>query len=133
NGTGRVVVSGVPRGSFSAALRGLPPFYVAGSPVHVDVPQPAGQELRLPVTLSIGDNRPNTYMAFGDSISNGDGSTDGTGYRGLLETELQEDFGTGEVLNRGAEATNTGEGVERIGRGLRSLKPAFTLTLYGTN
>ena len=132
-GTGRVVVSGVPTGMYMLSVRGLPPFYAAGPPVAVQVPQPMGQELRLPVALAIGSNRPNTYMAFGDSITVGDGSSDGAGYRDRLQAMLREDFGTGQVLDRGAEGTNSAEGAERIDRGLRALKPAFTLTLYGTN
>jgi lysophospholipase L1-like esterase len=132
-GTGLAIVSGVPSGSFSAAIRSLPPFYVSGTAVSVQVPQPAGPDPALPVTLPIGDNHPNTYMAFGDSISVGVGSSDGTGYRGPLEALLRESFAVAQVLDRGAEATMAGEGAERIGRGLRALKPAYTLTLYGTN
>jgi lysophospholipase L1-like esterase len=132
-GSGRVVISGVPTGMYTLTVRSLPPFYQAGAPVAVQVPQPMGQELRLPVTLPVAGNRANTYMAFGDSITVGDGSSDGNGYRDRLQVILREDFGSGLVLDRGAEGTNSAEGAERIDRGLRALKPAFTLTLYGTN
>jgi lysophospholipase L1-like esterase len=132
-GTGRVVVSGVPPGSYSLTVRSLPPFYSAGPGVTVAVPQPAGTELRLPAQLSIGSNRPNTFMAFGDSITIGLGSSDGFGYRALLETQLRDAFGAAQVLNRGDDGTFSGDGRARIGRGLRALKPAYTLTLYGVN
>lgn len=133
--TGRAVVTGVPRGSYSAALGAdsLPPFYVAGAPATVEVPQPAGQDVRLAADLPIGDNRPNAYMAFGDSITAGEGSTDDTGYRSPLQAMLRAHFGRGDVLDRGAPGTQSAEGAERIARGLRVLKPAYTLTLYGTN
>jgi lysophospholipase L1-like esterase len=114
-------------------VRSLPPFYSAGPAVTVQVPQAAGPELRLPAALSIGSNRPNTYMAFGDSISVGLGSSDGLGYRALLETQLREAFGVGQVLNRGVDGTTSDEGLDRVGRGLRALTPAYTLTLYGVN
>lgn len=134
-GTGRAVVQGVPNGTYTAAIRAftLPPYYVPEPGVTVTAPQPAGQEARLATTLPIGGNRPNTYMAFGDSISVGEGSSDGMGYRGRLQSLLEGQFARAEVLNRGDDATRTGEGAERIGRGLRQLTPAYTLIQYGTN
>jgi lysophospholipase L1-like esterase len=134
-GTGRAVVRGVPAGTHAVAIRpgSLPPFYQAGSPGSVTAPQPAGQEVLLAATLPIGGNRPNTYMAFGDSLTLGLGSSDGNGYRVLLQDKLRGHFARGEVLNRGGDGTQANEGASRVGRGLRSFRPAYTLTLYGTN
>jgi len=134
-GTGRALVAGVPAGSHTVTIRAgtLPPFYTAAGAAAVTVPPPAGSEVLLAVRLPIGDNRANTYMAFGDSISVGVGSSDGTGYRSRLDALLQESLSDGIVLNRGGEGTRSSEGAERISRGLRALKPAYTLTLYGTN
>jgi lysophospholipase L1-like esterase len=133
--SGRAVVRGVPAGVHPVTIRtaSLPPFYAAGAAASVTVPQPAGQEVHLAATLPIGSNRPNTYMAFGDSITLGFGSSDGNGYRLLLQDALRGHFGRGEVLNRGDDGTQADEGASRIGRGLRSLRPAYTLTMYGTN
>jgi lysophospholipase L1-like esterase len=97
------------------------------------VPQASGAQVLLPATLAIGSNRPNVYMAFGDSLSSGEGSSDGTGYRGPLANLLGQALNRGEVLDRGAEGTTSSEGADRVGRGLRSLTPAYTLILYGTN
>jgi lysophospholipase L1-like esterase len=135
SGTGRVVVRGVPAGAHAVTIRpgALPPFYAAGAAASVTVPQPAGQEVRLAATLPIGSNRPNTYMAFGDSLTLGLGSTDGAGYRMLLQDSLRGHFARGEVLNRGDDGTQADEGASRIGRGLRTFRPAYTLTMYGTN
>jgi lysophospholipase L1-like esterase len=134
-GTGRAVVRGVPAGTHAVSIRpaSLPPFYSAGSAGTVTAPQPAGQELRLAVTLPIDGNRPNTYMAFGDSLTLGMGSSDGNGYRLVLQDELRGYYARGDVLNRGGDGTVANEGASRIGRGLRAFRPAYTLTLYGTN
>jgi lysophospholipase L1-like esterase len=73
------------------------------------------------------------YMAFGDSITAGDGSSDGNGYATPLERRLREHFARGSVINRGATSTRSTEGVERIMRNLSLFAPAYTLILYGTN
>jgi lysophospholipase L1-like esterase len=134
-GTGRAVVSGVASGVQTVSIRagGLPPFYVAGATATVQVPQSPGSDVMLAARLPIGGNVPNTYMAFGDSISSGEGSTDGTGYRNTLQSLLQQGFGSATVIDRGAPGTQSGEGAERIARGLRTFHPAYTLILYGTN
>jgi acyl-CoA thioesterase-1 len=131
--TGRAVVNGVPAGQQNAAIdaASLPPFYRAGPTRPVSVPSSA--EVELSATLSIGNNRPNVYMAFGDSITAGDGSSDGNGYPTPLEQLLRGHFARASVINRGATSTRSTEGVERIQRNLSLTTPAYTLILYGTN
>ncbi len=128
--TGQATVTGLPAGQTTVRLEGLPPFYVAPAPVTVELPTSA--ELRLPLTLPIGGNVPNRYLAFGDSITEGEGSSSGQGYPPFLEDRLRAHFGAGEVLVDAAPGSTSDEGALRITRALRS-RPAFTLILYGTN
>lgn len=131
--TGQATVAGVPGGARSVTIRpdSLPPFYVAPAPVPVDVPH-AG-EIELPVTLPIGSNLPNRYMAFGDSITVGDGSSDDQGYPPHLEDRLRMHFGMGEVINEGIDGTRTDQGAVRLRSTLPRHHPAFLLLHYGTN
>jgi lysophospholipase L1-like esterase len=133
--TGRFTVDGVPAGPQTVAVRGetLPPFFVAGPPLSVQVPQAAGAEARLPLTLPIGGNKPNVYMAFGDSITLGETASPGATYPAVLQSRLTSHFAYAVVNNRGADGTNSFEGVERARRNLRGSEPACTLILYGTN
>ena len=133
--TGRAVIHGVPAGEAEVQIRRrrLPAFYLPGQPLTIQVPQAPGTEAYLPATLPIGSNRPNTYMAFGDSITRGDGSSDGMGYRGLLEADLQGYFGAGAVINQGVEGTRSNAGADRIPRSLAAVRPAYTLIHYGVN
>jgi lysophospholipase L1-like esterase len=123
----------VPEGSQTVTVQtsSLPPFYATDQGVTVGVPQTS--RIVLPVTLPIGANVRNRYMAFGDSITIGDGSSYGTGYRGPLATALREQLGAAEVDNEGADATRSNRGAERIGASLNARRPAYTLILYGTN
>jgi lysophospholipase L1-like esterase len=123
----------VPAGSQTVTVvtSSLPPFYEAGQGVAVTVPQT--NRIVLPVTLPIGTNYPNTYMAFGDSITAGEGSSDEEGYRPILEQALQAHLGAARVIDEGASATRSGRGADRIESVLRYHRPAFTLVLYGTN
>ncbi len=133
---GRVTVNDVPAGAQSATLQpaSLPAYYTPGAAVPVTVPQPAGSDLAIPATLAIGGNRPNVYIAFGDSISNGAGSNDGTGYRTYLEANLRSYWGgIHRVINEGVDATRSFAGEQRIGGTLARHRPACTLILYGTN
>lgn len=133
--TGRAEVTGVAPGAQGVALRGetLPPFFTAGAPKTVDVPQTGGSTVAVPVTIALGGStEPNVYMAFGDSITRGDGS-DAGGYPRMLQALLGNHFGVVTVSNRGADSTNSFEAVERIRRNLVGSRPAFTLVLYGTN
>lgn len=131
--TGRAVVAGVPGGMQTVSIRGatLPPYYVAGPPVTVQVPQTV--DVLLPVTLPIGSNEANTYMAFGDSITFGDGSSDGSGYRNGLEMDLQGFFGRAFVANQALQGGSSSRGADRIDNSLNFVHPAYTIVLYGTN
>jgi len=131
--TGRAVVTGVQAGTYTAAIRTdtLPPFYQPGAPVNVQVPVAEGSQVFVPLVVPIGANNPNQYMAFGDSITRGDGSTTGQGYPPRLQARLTAHFGYANVRNRGADATNSYEALERLSRNMNN--DAFALILYGTN
>jgi lysophospholipase L1-like esterase len=130
--SGRAVVTNVQNGNYDAALRAdtLPPFYRAGAPVTVQVPVADGSQTFVPIVLPIGDNNPNQYLAFGDSITRGDGDASG-GYPARLQARLTGHFGFAAVRNRGADATNSYEALERLDRNL--FNDAVALILYGTN
>lgn len=132
-GSGQAVVNGVPSGTQTAAIRSdsLPPLFAPGPPATVQVPQ--NGELRLPAALPIGDNQPNVYLAFGDSISNGVGSTDGAGYRIRLVNLLGPYFGKAQVSNESRDGSFTSFGAMRIPGAMSRQSPAYTLILYGTN
>ncbi len=133
--TGRFEVSEVPAGTPRAEVvtATLAPYFVFGSSPSVPVPPPAGFELALAVTLPIGSNRRNVYMAFGDSITNGDGSSGRRGYRSELEAVLAAWFGRAEVVNEGVEGTDSDAGLGRLPDSLARRQPTFTLIHYGTN
>ncbi len=134
---GRVTVSSVLPGAQAASLRPdtLPVYFTAGASVPVTVPQAAGTEIAVPATLAIGSrNRPRVYMAFGDSITYGDGSNDGSGYRDYLRASLASYWGSShDVPNEGVPATKSNEGESRMTPTLARVRPAYTLILYGTN
>ena len=125
------VPAGAPRAEVVAAS--LPPYFLFGSPPSVPVPPPDGFELALAVTLPVGANRRNVYMAFGDSITIGDGSSGRRGYRSELEDELRSWFGRAQVVNEGIEGTDSDRGFDRLPGSLARQRPAFTLIHYGTN
>jgi lysophospholipase L1-like esterase len=134
-GTGRLVLTGVPSGVLSLGVQpdSLPPFYEGPGPATLRVPEDTGRDVAVPLRLHIGQNRPAYYMAFGDSITNGDGSGDGAGYRNRLLGKLTRHFGDGVVVDQGASGTQTDFGASRISGSLGSVRPAYTLILYGTN
>jgi lysophospholipase L1-like esterase len=100
----------------------------------VAAPQPGGTEVRIPLVLDIGRNAPAVYMAFGDSITSGDGAEQHEGgYRSVLQTLLREHFGAGTVVDESASGGRSPGGVQRIGGSLNRQRPAYTLILYGTN
>jgi lysophospholipase L1-like esterase len=133
--TGRATVTGVPAGQHAISVRAetLPPFFVPGAPASASSPQEAGAQAMVPLVLDIGRNRPNVYMAFGDSITRQDGVALSALYPHQLQALLAAHFSGAEVVNRGSDGTNTWEGLERIGRGLDAILPAYSLILYGTN
>lgn len=131
---GVFTVAGVPAGTQSAQAEptSLPPYYVPGEAVPVNVPPTTGTEVAVPVVLSIGSNRANRYMAFGDSITSGVGGG-GFDYPGLLAADLRAYWGEATVVNAGVPGTKSYQGEGRLTRELGTHRPAFTLLLYGTN
>jgi lysophospholipase L1-like esterase len=133
--TGRAQVAGVPAGTQSVSVRPdtMPPFFAAGPAATVSVPTADDATVALPLTLSIGGNQPNVYMAFGDSITAGDGLPATQAYPARLEARLTEHFGWASVRNRGATGTNSFEALERLQRNYAGHEPAYILVMYGVN
>lgn len=131
--TGEALIDSVPQGSQTLSVRAasLPPFYVAPPNVTLVVPQTGGTAF-LPATLPIGPNRPNVYLAFGDSITAGDGSSDGMGYVNRLQRKLQAHFGRATIIKDGFSSGRSNAGALRLADSL-TVRPAYTLIHYGTN
>jgi len=134
-GTGQAAVTGVLEGSHNVALRegSIPSFYQAAAPIPIQVP--ASAEVLYPVGLPIGNNNPNLYLGFGDSITVGVGSNDGRGYGRKLQDQLGPHLGRAEVRlsGSGRSGDSSIEGTEVIKKDMRDLAPAYTLVLHGTN
>ena len=125
----------IPGGSQAVTVTAssLPPFYRPPS-APITVTSPAGGEVMVPITLPRGSNRANVYMAFGDSITNGEPEVgDGNGYRQILQGMLRSHFGAAEVANEGRDATSAAFGAEIISTRLGAVRPSFVLIHYGTN
>jgi lysophospholipase L1-like esterase len=136
--TGRAVIAGVAEGTQQVTVRTstLPAYYrAAGAATTLSVPPPGGAGPNLALTLPIGANRPFVYMAFGDSITEGDGAQQHPGgYRGILQDALRAHFGGNATLvNEGQSGSKSDVGAERIGASLNREDPAYTLIMYGTN
>lgn len=132
--TGETTVPNVPDGRHTIGLRSgsLPPYYrLSGAAPAVDVPQANPGTVAL--TLPIGPNRANRYLAFGDSITEGLGSRDVDGYTGPLQQALQRHFGRGVVEADGLGGSKSDDGAERIYGVVNRVRPAYTIILYGTN
>jgi acyl-CoA thioesterase-1 len=132
---GAFAAAEVPDGARTVEVRAdtLPPFYRPGRLPSVGVPMPEGAKVPVPVVLPIGSNRPNVYLAFGDSITAGDGSRGNRGYRGPLQSALRDYWGAADIVNDGIESTRSDDGAGRIGASLAAERPAYVLILYGTN
>jgi lysophospholipase L1-like esterase len=132
-GSGEVRFDALPTGSQSVSVEpgSLPPFYAPPGPLSVTLPRSG--PLNLPVTLPIGGNEPNTYLAFGDSVTEGFRSEDGRGWVGRLDEMLGAHFGEATVINDGLAATRTIDAAARIGASLGAYAPAYTLIFYGVN
>ena len=132
--TGQSTIS-VPEGtqSLEVTAGSLPPFY--RPPALRTIAVPAAGTIDVPITLPFGSsNRPNVYMAFGDSITNGEPDIgDANGYRNILQGMLLAHFGTGTVVNQGLDSTRSDDGAARLGTSLAKVHPAFTLIFYGVN
>jgi lysophospholipase L1-like esterase len=131
--TGRAVIDGVAAGAHTPVLAPttLPPYYAAGRLPTVTVP--AAAEIAIPLVLSIGSNRPNTYMAFGDSITEGNNFPGDPSFRAPLGDMLRSHFGRATVIGEGAGSTRSNQGALRIDDVVNANRPAYTLILYGTN
>ncbi|MEO5760798.1 MAG: SGNH/GDSL hydrolase family protein [Vicinamibacteria bacterium] len=132
--TGQVILQ-VPEGTqaLDVTAASLPPFY--RPPTTSSISVPSSTTIMVPITLPLGSsNRPDVYMAFGDSITNGEPDIgDGNGYRLTLQAMLRAHFGSGSVANEGIDATNSDRGADRLGASLSRVHPAFTLIFYGVN
>jgi lysophospholipase L1-like esterase len=136
--TGRAVIAGVPEGTQTVTVNAtsLPAYYRASAgATTMSVPPAGGDGPQVAITLPIGSNRPFVYMAFGDSITDGDGSQQHEGgYRSLLQDALRAHFGgNATILNEGQSGSKSDVGAERIGASLNRTDPAYTLIIYGTN
>jgi len=132
-GSGVAVVTGVGEGAQTVNLRtdSLPAYFQPGNPVPVQVPGAA--DVRYPVILPIGGNNANVYLGYGDSITYGNGSSDGEGYRLRLLNLLGPYFGRADVQTFGRPGTNSAEGESRVRTWMGHFDPAYLLILYGTN
>jgi lysophospholipase L1-like esterase len=132
---GRFLVDAVPAGVRGTRVGAptLPPFFGAGTEVSVTVPPPAGFSLAVPLVLPIKSNHANVYMAFGDSLTQGDGSRGRRGYRDSLRRQLRDYWGAAEIVDEGVSATRSSDGAARLGASLAAVRPAYALILYGTN
>jgi lysophospholipase L1-like esterase len=131
--SGEAIIDGVPDGSQTLSIRpsSLPPYYAAPAPLALVVPQTGGTAF-IPVTLPIGTNHPNLYLAFGDSITDGEGSSDGMGYVARLQRKLQAQLGRATIIRDGLSGTRSNRGSDRLPDSL-TVRPAYTLIHYGTN
>jgi lysophospholipase L1-like esterase len=132
--TGQVVVEAVPRGTFSVGIQtsSLPPFFVPGGAIDVDVPQSSA--IPIPVALPVNGNNRWDFLAEGDSISQGTGSKDGKGYRVILGSKLSEYYQRPvTTLYRGGGGGTSQDGAARISRDLELIRPAYVLIMWGTN
>src|SRR6188474_519073 len=122
-GTGRAVIDGVVTGSVVPTVNPttIPPYYNIGRVPTVQVPTTA--EVAIPLVLSIGSNRPNTYLAFGDSITEGNNYPGDPSYRGPLGTKLQQHFARATVINGGVGSTKSNQGAVRIDDPLNADRP----------
>jgi lysophospholipase L1-like esterase len=131
-GSGRAVIQ-ARAGTQTVAIRAesLPPYWVPTTGVSVTVP--GATEVQLPVRLPVGDNRPSVYSAFGDSLTRGEGSATGGGFRVPLQNQLAGYFGQAFVINNGIDGSFSSRGAARIPGVMSRERPAYTLILYGTN
>jgi lysophospholipase L1-like esterase len=131
---GRFSLPSVPNGSQTAQARpdALPAYFTPGTPVSVSVP-PSG-DVAVPAVLALGPRaKANVYLAFGDSITWGQGSSDGSGYADVLQADLRAFWGKATVIKDGDPGTKSNKGESRMGRSLSTYRPAYALILYGTN
>jgi lysophospholipase L1-like esterase len=129
--TGRTTASGratlsLPAGAQTVTVdeKSLPPFFTAQP---LSLTEPVTADLFIAATLPIGNNRPGSYLAFGDSL------TSLGSYPDDLRARLQAYWGAARVFSDGIYGSRSGDGANRINGVLKADKPAYTLILYGTN
>jgi lysophospholipase L1-like esterase len=132
-GEGRFTVSSVPSGVQLASANPdtLPAYFTTGEAATVSVP--ASGQVSVPATLAIGRNRPNVYLAFGDSITAGNGAETSGGYPDYLHADLKTYWGAADMINEGVPGTKSDQGESRLTALLGRHRPAYVLILYGTN
>jgi len=131
---GRFSLPNVPNGLQTAQARpdALPAYFTPGGPLSVSVP-PSG-DVAVPAVLALGARaRANVYLAFGDSITWGEGSSDGSGYVDELQADLRAFWGKATAIKDGVPGTKSNKGESRLGISLNANRPAYVLILYGTN
>jgi lysophospholipase L1-like esterase len=132
--TGIANVTGIQEGgglTLSVRDDSLPVYYQAPAPTSIQVPGTGQATIGL--ALPIGGNHANRYLGVGDSITAGDGSSDGQGYKLKLQNLLAPYFARAEVLTRGREGDASIETAQVIRRTLRDADPAYALVMLGTN
>ncbi len=132
-GTGQAVVAGIQAGTTTVAVRteSVPYYFQPFAAPAIQVP--GATEVRIPLTLSIGRNNPNLYLGLGDSITDGEGSSDRLGYTMKLQSLLGPHFGRAEVREWGRPGDSSAETAEVTRLTLGWFNPAYTLILLGTN
>jgi lysophospholipase L1-like esterase len=133
-GSGIAQVTGIREGlqTVGVRLESLPTYFQPLPAGTVQVPGGAA-EVRVPLTLQIGNNLPNLYFGYGDSITAGDGSSDKQGYAIRLQNLLAPYFARAEVRKFGRPGTNSAEGQEKARQWIGQAHAAYVLILYGTN
>ena len=132
---GRFSIGSLPDGSQTLSIQvdSLPPYFQPGPLPTATLPLAGGTVLPVPVSLPIAGNRPNKYLAFGDSITEGTGSTRRQGWATPLEERLRAHWGEAEVIADGVRGSRSVDGIERLPASLAQSRPAFILVLYGAN
>ena len=132
-GTGQALVTGVLEGSQSVALKtdSIPTYFQPETTPSVQVP--GSTEVRIPLTLPIGNNNPNVYLGYGDSITYGAGSSDRQGYVLKLQNLLGPYFGRAQVQSWGRPGTLSSQGANAARVTYGWFNPAYVLIHYGTN
>ena len=123
---GRFSVSSVQNGTQTAQASpaSLPAYFTPGAPLSVTVP--SSSDVAVPAVLPIGSrNRPNVYLAFGDSITFGDSSSDGSGYRDELRAALRAYWGKADITNDGGPGHAEQQG--RVAGGRQPRHPSTRL------
>ncbi len=130
---GRFSLPNVPNGAQAAQARAdsLPAYFTSPA---TSVSVPVSGDVPVSARLALGTrNRPNVYLAFGDSITAGEGSSDDEGYVDDLRAQLRSFWGRAETANDGQPGTRSNAGRARLPGSLSQYRPAYALILYGTN